>query len=200
LHETRPNIDFCHQIGICYATYCGSARLHPRDVGFWANMHAELIAEAMRKRGLAAQAPTLKKYVLDTKDEISRKLKLRLEMLGTFLASCFELTTPSPLPRNHEDQLMASDRVMIWEFSAAPVELRDLYRGAEPRQWLALVPAAIHGADLDQAIAAQMRLVTVDRYETGAGDVVYIGSSGLSQVLEAVGSPKTRHKPAQDHV
>jgi hypothetical protein len=78
---------------------------------------------------------------------------------------------------------------MIWEFSAAPAELRDLYPGREPREWLALIPAAIHGADLDQAISERMRLVTVDRYETKAGDVVYVGSSALSQVLEAVGEP-----------
>jgi hypothetical protein len=81
---------------------------------------------------------------------------------------------------------MASDRLMIWKFDAAPAALRLLREGSETPSWVALVPKAIHTADLDEAILAQTGPGGASRFAIDNGDVVYIGSCDVQAVLAAV--------------
>jgi hypothetical protein len=74
---------------------------------------------------------------------------------------------------------------MVWKFDAAPADLKALHKGAEPPKWLALVPGAVHGVDLEAAIMAHARFNGLDKYRTEAGDVVYVGSSDLVQFIDA---------------
>jgi hypothetical protein len=77
---------------------------------------------------------------------------------------------------------------MIWKFRAAPPELQALHEGATPPQWVALIPAAIHGPDLQAAILAHSQLTDFAKYTTEGGDIVYLGSSDVKQLLELVGN------------
>ena len=79
-----------------------------------------------------------------------------------------------------------SDKVMVWKFNTAPPELQALHRSGETPHWIALVPAAIDGPDIDAAIASQAGLDGMEKYKTKAGDVVYIGSSDLKDLMELV--------------
>ena len=78
-----------------------------------------------------------------------------------------------------------SDKVMVWKFDAAPPELQALHRSGETPHWIALVPAAINGPDLDAAIGTQTGLDGMEKYKTKTGDVVYIGSDpkGLMELV-----------------
>jgi hypothetical protein len=81
---------------------------------------------------------------------------------------------------------MASDRLMIWKFDAAPAALRLLREGSETPSWVALVPKAIHTPDLEEAILAQTGPHGATRFAIDNGDVVYIGSCDVQAVLAAV--------------
>jgi hypothetical protein len=72
---------------------------------------------------------------------------------------------------------MTLDRVRVWKFDDAPADLRVLHKGKKPPKWLAFIPSAIHGTDLEEAIVAHTPVTDLDKYKTDAGDVVYVGSS-----------------------
>ena len=80
---------------------------------------------------------------------------------------------------------MTLDRVMVWKFDAAPADLQALYTGTGSPRWVALIPAAIHGPDLEAAIEAQGG---VQKHSAGGGDVAYIGASDVTEFLELVGN------------
>lgn len=83
--------------------------------------------------------------------------------------------------------LMTFNRVMVWKFDSAPLELRALHKGRQSPSWLAFVPKKICGADLEAAIIAQIRLLDhLDRHQTEAGDIVYFGSSDSEPILGAI--------------
>jgi hypothetical protein len=79
-----------------------------------------------------------------------------------------------------------SDKVMVWKFDTAPPELQALHRSGETPHWIALVPAPINGPDLDAAIKAQAGPVGMETFKTKGGDVIYIGSSDLKELMVLV--------------
>ena len=81
---------------------------------------------------------------------------------------------------------MEFNRVMVWKFDAAPADLRALYQGAHSAKWLALIPRAIYGADLEATIRAHTETIDLDKRLTESGDVVYAGSSEAAHFLGAV--------------
>ncbi len=72
---------------------------------------------------------------------------------------------------------MKSDRVMVWRFADAPEALKSLHREPETPEWLALIPRALAGTDLDIAILGRAKSGKIARYETPDGDIVYTGTS-----------------------
>ena len=78
------------------------------------------------------------------------------------------------------------DRVMVWKFDAAPEDLRVLSRARGASHWLAFVPAAMHGPDLELAIRLQVLQPGLEQYRTASGDVIYVGSSDVKQLMELV--------------
>jgi hypothetical protein len=85
-----------------------------------------------------------------------------------------------------------SDRIMVWKFDLAPVELRRMHQDPKRPTWVAFIPLEVHATDVDQEIRNQAGPEGVFKYETARGDVVYMGCSGLSQFFpsEAVTWPK----------
>jgi hypothetical protein len=88
---------------------------------------------------------------------------------------------------------MKSDRLMIWKFESAPSELQTLRVGGVTPYWVALVPAALYGADLHEAIVTQTGLTDIAMHRMEDGDVVYFGSSDPAQFVEIVGSATRTH-------
>jgi hypothetical protein len=80
---------------------------------------------------------------------------------------------------------MKSDRIVVWKFALAPAELRRMHKDPKRPAWVALIPLAVHAADVDQAIRSQAGPEGVFQYETARGDVVYMGYGGLSQFFPA---------------
>jgi hypothetical protein len=80
---------------------------------------------------------------------------------------------------------MTPDSLVVWKFESAPQELRALYTGESPPRWVALVPAAIHGPDLQQTIERQ---TGIQKFDTASGDVVYIGVVDVIELLDLVGT------------
>jgi hypothetical protein len=80
---------------------------------------------------------------------------------------------------------MTPDRVMVWKFDTAPADLQALYAGTVSPRWVALIPAAIDGPDLQAAIEAQSG---VEKHSVEGGDVAYIGASDVTEFLELVGN------------
>jgi hypothetical protein len=64
---------------------------------------------------------------------------------------------------------------MTWRFAAAPATLKSLHCQPETPEWLVLVPRALSGTDLHEAIMQGSKHVA--RYDTPDGDAVYIGTS-----------------------
>jgi hypothetical protein len=75
---------------------------------------------------------------------------------------------------------MTFDMMEVWKFEDAPAFLRRMHTGAQHPQWLVLIPAAIHGPDIDDVIRAQAWL-DLHRYRTEGGDIVYAGSLQASR-------------------
>ncbi len=93
--------------------------------------------------------------------------------------------------------MIKSDRVTVWKFLAAPAEFQNLHRsGAEPH-WIAVIPAAIYGTDLRSSILARSNLADLREYRSEAGDVVYMGSSGMMDLLDLVGAVNSTSKNIQ---
>jgi hypothetical protein len=78
------------------------------------------------------------------------------------------------------------DKVMVWKFESAPMHLRALQCGKGNPHWLALVPPALQGDDLSEAIQTRLGPMGLEEYKTETGDIVYIGSLGLPELLELV--------------
>lgn len=78
------------------------------------------------------------------------------------------------------------DRVMVWKFDAAPEDLRILSHVGGSSHWLAFVPAAMHGPDLELAIRFQVAQSGLEECRTSSGDVIYVGSSDVQQLMELV--------------
>jgi len=83
---------------------------------------------------------------------------------------------------------------MMWRFSAAPKTLKSLHRKKETPDWLVFVPRALTGADLDNAILSKGEPGQVARYETPAGDVVYMGTASTSSHLPAMAATHSQRK------
>jgi hypothetical protein len=66
---------------------------------------------------------------------------------------------------------MTPERVMVWKFETAPPELQALYTGGASPHWVALIPAAIHDPDLQEAIEQ----AGVEKFALEHGDVAYVG-------------------------
>jgi hypothetical protein len=64
---------------------------------------------------------------------------------------------------------------MTWRFASAPATLKSLHHGPGTPDWLVLVPSALGGADLHEAIMQGSKQVA--RYDTPDGDSVYVGTS-----------------------
>lgn len=79
---------------------------------------------------------------------------------------------------------------MVWKFESAPSELQTLHVGSGTPHWLALVPAALHDADLHKSILIQTGLTGIAMHRMEDGDVVYFGSSDPLEFMEIVGSTK----------
>ena len=73
---------------------------------------------------------------------------------------------------------------MVWKFDAAPADLRALHNGEGLPKWVAFIPGALYGLDLEEAFLAQNRPVGPDRYQTKAGDFVFIGSCDLLHLMD----------------
>ncbi len=69
-----------------------------------------------------------------------------------------------------------SELIKIWKFESAPHQLRRGHTVAQRPQWLVLIPASIHGPDIDELIRAQASLDNFCSYRTKTGDIVYTGS------------------------
>jgi len=65
----------------------------------------------------------------------------------------------------------------------APQELQALHNGKAVPDWIALVPAALHGPDLHLATSSQADTKDLETYLTKSGDIVYMGSSASTQLL-----------------
>jgi hypothetical protein len=96
---------------------------------------------------------------------------------------------------------MTLNEVKVWKFGDAPRDLQALHPGGDAPRWLAWVPAAIHGADLLQAIRVRSGPSELSASRTEAGDIVYAGSSGLKIFMEAITpyvsdyvNPKSEHR------
>ena len=85
-----------------------------------------------------------------------------------------------------------SDRLMIWQFAAAPKALRALHQDAETAEWLLLIPRALDGLDLDALILQGAEPGQIARYATPGGDTVYIGASKLDRLSPDLGAPAAR--------
>lgn len=81
--------------------------------------------------------------------------------------------------------MMLPDRVMVWKFETAPPELRALHTSGTSPRWVALIPAAIHGRDLQETIEARSG---IEKFDMESGDVVYIGLAEMTEFLELVGT------------
>jgi hypothetical protein len=75
-----------------------------------------------------------------------------------------------------------SDLLMTWRFPDAPAKLKSLHCGPEIPEWLVLVPSAMSGPDLHEAIMGRSKPGQVARYETPDGDIVYVGTSELDSL------------------
>ena len=78
---------------------------------------------------------------------------------------------------------------MVWRFPAAPENLKALHCGPETPEWLVLVPAALSGTDIDEAIVRGSNPGEVARYDTPSGDIVYVGTSQLTRLPESLDAP-----------
>ncbi len=76
------------------------------------------------------------------------------------------------------------DRLMVWKFDAAPAEYRGLSRRGGSPTWVALVPASMDGPDLELTIRTQVGHLGLEICRIASGDVVYIGSSDVTELLE----------------
>ena len=83
---------------------------------------------------------------------------------------------------------MKLDRLMVWRFTTAPKNLKSLHTGSETPEWLVLIPAALSGPDIDEAILRGSKPGDIARHETPDGDIVYTGNSKLDQVAEIPGA------------
>jgi hypothetical protein len=95
-----------------------------------------------------------------------------------------KLPSPVGLAIDSDLKLRANEKsshVMVWRFAEAPQPLRLLHRDLPPPEWLVFVPHARIGADLDESITGRPESIGVFRYETAAGDVVYMGSSLMNK-------------------
>jgi hypothetical protein len=90
--------------------------------------------------------------------------------------------------QNERRPAVKSDRLMIWQFTAAPENLRLLHRDLDAPEWLVWIPRALSGADLDEAILRGSKPGHVARYETPDGDIVYIGTSQLNRIAQGLGT------------
>ena len=81
---------------------------------------------------------------------------------------------------------MKSDRLMIWRFADAPKTLRALHCKAETPEWVVLIPRALSGADLDDAILQGAQPGQLARYEMPDGDIVYLGTSRLDRLTQGL--------------
>ena len=79
---------------------------------------------------------------------------------------------------------MKRDRVRMWRFKDAPKTLQSLHRSPGTPQWVAFVPRALRGMDLEDVILHSAEPGLIARYETPKGDIVYVGSTGLSDLSE----------------
>ena len=86
---------------------------------------------------------------------------------------------------------MKSPRIEIWKLSDAPKELKLLYSGPGTPEWVALVPRALSGKDLDHVMTDNARGATVSRYTLQNGDFVYVGTPLFPEVLPESGRPKS---------
>ena len=83
---------------------------------------------------------------------------------------------------------MTSDRLMIWRFAEAPNHLKSLHCESSTPEWLVLIPRALSGIDLDEAILQGSKPGEVSRYETPEGDTVYVGNSRLDRLSQGPGT------------
>jgi hypothetical protein len=93
--------------------------------------------------------------------------------------------------------MIKSDRVTVWKFLAAPSEFQKLHRSGVEPHWIAVIPAAIYGSDLRSSILAQSKLADLREYRSEGGDVVYMGSSGMMDLLDLVGAVDSSAKKIQ---
>jgi hypothetical protein len=76
-----------------------------------------------------------------------------------------------------------SSHVSIWQFKLAPSELRALCPSNIDLGWIALVPSAIYGPDIEDAILAQSGNISLFRRTLENGDVIFTGSSSMAEAL-----------------
>jgi hypothetical protein len=88
---------------------------------------------------------------------------------------------------------MKHDRIMVWKFDDAPIELQRLNGQSARPAWIACIPKQLHASDVDEAIRSQWGTAEILRYETSGGDVVYMGHSAVHRFLETVAA-----KPSKD--
>ena len=81
---------------------------------------------------------------------------------------------------------MTSDRVRIWKFSEAPVELQAMSQDSQKPEWVALVPKSLYGPDLEEAFRERARTRTIVRYESPVGDIVLMGVSPIMELVEVL--------------
>lgn len=80
---------------------------------------------------------------------------------------------------------------MVWRFAEAPAKFRSLHTHSGEPDWLVFVPRAMQSPDVDEAIARGA--ISVRRYDTPQGDIVYIGTAlmglGIAEANAAAETP-----------
>jgi hypothetical protein len=82
---------------------------------------------------------------------------------------------------------MAIDCIKVWKYEDAPSELKLGRGGSDTPQWLALIPRALMGSDLSEAMQARSQRASLLSYQFDDGNIVITGSTREDVFMEAVG-------------
>jgi hypothetical protein len=80
---------------------------------------------------------------------------------------------------------MPQDRISIWKYETAPMELRRLHNG-QPPDWMALVPRFLYDIDLVREMETRGGKGWMAHYRAKDGAIVLVGSREMSQILVAL--------------
>lgn len=84
---------------------------------------------------------------------------------------------------NIAESNMSESTFQIWKPASAPANYRAQFAQMAAAEWIAFIPAAIYGKDLDEEIRKRPG---VDKHHAPNGGVVYAGEYQLEHLLAAI--------------